>query len=514
MCSKNCTYEGCLLLNRNMSQKTFLFNKFYGLRHNEQQQFLAGCVDIIEPQRRYVPVEISTRKCTVKYSLPTSNITSKLQVCQKQTISTLDVTKRRLQMLVEKLKSKKSVFDERGTHSTRPRNIRKHQKELVEDHIRSFPCQESHYSRYSSKTMYLNPDLNIATMFKLFKIRYPETSIKPHTYTRIFREKFHIKFGLPRSDACKTCDKYFIQMAASESEEEIKKLETESEIHHRKAEKAYNAMSTDTQVAKENPNFIVVCVDLQQVIATPNLKHSDVYYQRQLSNYNFCIHNLGKNEATMCVWNESCGKRGASEIVSCILHYIVENFQKLLPHETRSLVIWSDRCVGQNNNWKMVGLCHYLVILEYFTEVNQKFLVTGHSFLPCDRDFALIEKRKKTAVLHVPDDVISMICNARDDNPFKVQVMGGEFVDFTPVEEQIFKHPELKISDCRWIQFSKDSPTEVRTRKCHNTLEGWKVFNILKKKGRGRTRCPLPNNSSIGAEECLSYQLSEEDGSH
>lgn len=72
--------------------------------------------------------------------------------------------------------------------------------------------------------------------------------------------------------------------------------------------------------------------------------------------------------------------------------------------------------------------------------------------------------------------------------PFLIQEMEGKFIDFTLVETQIHKHPDLKISECRWIQFSKDSLAEIRTRLCHNTIEPWKGFTILKrKKGRQTT---------------------------
>lgn len=34
----------------------------------------------------------------------------------------------------------------------------------------------------------------------------------------------------------------------------------------------------------------------------------------------------------------------------------------------------------------------------YFTEINKTFLSTGHRFLSCYCEFALIEKQKKTTV--------------------------------------------------------------------------------------------------------------------
>nr|CAD7429692.1 unnamed protein product [Timema monikensis] len=297
LCSGNCTYNGCSWLNGNLTQKLMLYNMFYGVPYNQQQQFLAECINLREPQRRTVSEIISKRHCTVK----------------------------RLQLLVEKVKSGKSVNDDRGKHKNRPRNLLDADKALVEEHIRSFPSQESHYSRHSNKAKYLSPDLSISKMFNLFKSKYPESKVLLHTYRLIFREKFDLKFGLPRSDTCKTCDKYFIQMAAAHSEEEQKKLQVESELHHRKAEKAYNTLANAVKDAQENPNLIVLFEEME-----------------------------------------------------------------------------------------------------------------------------------------------------------------GHFIDFAPVDNQIYKHPNLKISECRWIQFSKDSPTEIRTRKCHSILDAWRVFNVLKKKN-GKT---------------------------
>lgn len=89
-----------------------------------------------------------------------------------------------------------------------------------------------------------------------------------------------------------------------------------------------------TDIARLNSSIVVLCVDLQQVLFCPTLTHSNTFYQRQLSNYNFAIH-------------------------------------------------------------------------------NEKFLSTGQSFSPCDRDFALIEKQKKKSKVLVPSQWKYFIANAR-----------------------------------------------------------------------------------------------------
>lgn len=53
----------------------------------------------------------------------------------------------------------------------------------------------------------------------------------------------------------------------------------------------------------------------------------------------------------------------------------------------------------------IIGKWLYYAIIWSRWEVKQKFAVTGDSFLPCDRDFALIEKYKKGSKLLITDNV-------------------------------------------------------------------------------------------------------------
>jgi hypothetical protein len=92
-----------------------------------------------------------------------------------------------------------------------------------------------------------------------------------------------------------------------------------------------------------------------------------------------------------------------------------------------------------------------LVSMGYFTQVEQKFMVSGHSFLPCDQSFATIEKRRKVSVLHTPDDVSKMILEAQPAKPFKVMRMQCE--DFRHLPDSVLKRPAgLQITSVRWLK--------------------------------------------------------------
>ncbi|KAJ8876706.1 hypothetical protein PR048_021153, partial [Dryococelus australis] len=69
----------------------------------------------------------------------------------------------------------------------------------------------------------------------------------------------------------------------------------------------------------------------------------------------------------------------------------------------------------------------------YFTTIDQNFLVSGHSFLLCDRDFALIGRRKKKSTVYHPNQWLEVIVNASP--AFSAYYMDKEdFMDLSAIE--------------------------------------------------------------------------------
>lgn len=450
-----------------------LFKTFRGLSYDGQSQYLSQAISLQEPKRRRTEEATSRRQCTVKYTL------DNIQVCKATLCYIFSITPRRLQYLVDKIKSGANLYDQRGKHTNRPKKLNITDADKVCEHIRSFPQQENHYSRNASSTSCLPADLSISKMHRLFLEKYPDSKISLRTYHDIFKSKFNLRFGLPRSDTCSYCDKLFNKLSSTSDERERKEIENESKIHHMRAEAGYKTLRQDTEMAKVNPNYVVLCTDLQQVLFCPNLTHSSIFYQRQFSTYNYAVHNMGNNIATMMVWHEVMAHRGSTEIASALLFYVTENFHRLGPGGERKLVVWSDRCVGQNNNWKMLTLLRLLLLEKYFTQVEQKFLTSGHSFLPCDRDFALIERNKKLSSVYIPFQWTDVIAKARVNNPFKVIYMHQTFFkNFTNAENVIWKDPKCKITQSVWIQITSDDPNTIRLRKTHNTVQPWVSYSV------------------------------------
>jgi len=94
------------------------------------------------------------------------------------------------------------------------------------------------------------------------------------------------------------------------------------------------------------------------------------------------------------------------------------------------LIMWSDSCEGQNRNIKISLSLLKLVqdMVVPFEVITQKFLESGHSFLPNDADFSDVEKRLQYhPVVFVPQQWYDIIAEARSESkPFTVCQMKPE----------------------------------------------------------------------------------------
>ena len=67
-------------------------------------------------------------------------------------------------------------------------------------------------------------------------------------------------------------------------------------------------------------------------------------------------------------------------------------------------------------------------------------MVSGHSYMPCDRDFGNIEKHLKVREVFTPTQYGQQIKICRKKNPFNVILMTREnFKDFSVLQSHITK---------------------------------------------------------------------------
>jgi hypothetical protein len=165
----------------------------------------------------------------------------------------------------------------------------------------------------------------------------------------------------------------------------------------------------------------VVTFDVQQTLPTPFLiSHSQSFFQRQLWAYDR-FHVGSTDDGYMVIWSEGEGKRGSCKVGTGILKVInLLKERKILP--VKGLIFWCDGCCGQNKNFFTVCLWSHIVLRGFTKKVRHRFLISGRTFLPNDRDFAQIQKRKHTKIseVHVPFDWFDVVQTSRTSNPFHV----------------------------------------------------------------------------------------------
>nr|CAH7751800.1 unnamed protein product [Callosobruchus chinensis] len=380
-----------------------------------------------------------------------------------------DVTQKRLVGLIQKKKMGDTTFTDKRSNN-KPSKFTNEDRQLIHQHINSIPRDVSHYSRAKSDKQFLSPDLNIHRLYKSFLQKNKTSTVSYKFYRGVFKKDFpNLSFHRPRVDTCHTCDR--LSCESKQNNSAGIKASIQLDIHHRKVQKSMEYMKkkiTDSQL----PGSDQCCIsfDLQQVLFAPTLTHSDMFYLSQLSCYNLGIHLSDSNRAFMCMWHEGVSGRGGNEIASTLLKILNSGIT-----EKKHLLLWSDNCAGQNKNRMVIFVLVFLVLHQVFDTIEYNFLISGHSFMSCDRDFALIEKSKRVMKAIIPNDLHKVITSAKYDPPFEViDMTANGFWDIKEAADRYFNTKSLNISKAIRIKMDCKNPTVLLTKESFTDLEPWK----------------------------------------
>ena len=243
-------------------------------------------------------------------------------------------------------------------------------------------------------------------------------------------------------------------------------------------------MRTCTALAKEDATVACLSFDFKQNLPLPHIPTSDIFYLRQLWVYVFGLHNCGTNDASMYVWPESVARRGSNEVVSCLHQY----FQSL--DGVKSLYLFSDSCGGQNKNSTVIHYLYTIVKMGKFQNIQHIFPIRGHSFLPCDRDFAKTEsKKKRVDRIYTPEHWMEVIRSARKSKPFAVVAVSQDDVfDFQAQLAPFFKKTvtcsteKMRVRDARVFEYAQSHVNEVWVKYSLSANSDWHKFAIEKRK--------------------------------
>ena len=126
--------------------------------------------------------------------------------------------------------------------------------------------------------------------------------------------------------------------------------------------------------------------------------------------------------------------------------------------------------------------------------IDQEFMVSGHSYLPNDRDFSSVETAKHRAkYLYVPQHWYELVRNCRRVNPFRVcEIETSDFVSLHGLKTAIVNRKKnelgqsVKWLNICWIRVAKEKPLQFSYKYSHNTLECWRTVNLRRKTKPGR----------------------------
>ena len=391
---------------------------------DQQDLFIQGLIESNDVQRHRTRNSEGTRHVdkTFSYFIYVGN--ERKEVCYKAFLSLLAITDKRVKRLRKLALLGQSPCDRRGKNPS-GNALPPESREVIRQHIESFPVKESHYSGRTYR--FLDSRLNVKKMHKMFLEKHPGIKCSYQTYIQFFKDNYSLSFGCPQVDTCCVCEELNIKIRNSHVNDKAKRCAlAELLIHKRRAKKFYNMLKNGSQ-RKDQPNVLAIAIDFMQNIQLPVIPVQETFYLRQLTTNVFCIHNVKTNAAKLYVYHEGVGKKGPNEVCLFLYDYI-----KSAAPEIEELHLYSDNCGGQNKNHALSRFLLALTDSKRFKKIEHYFPVRGHSYLPCDRDFSLIKRSLRSHDrIYGIDEVTEIIKTSCRLGKFEVKVVqSSEILNF------------------------------------------------------------------------------------
>lgn len=343
---------------------------------------------------------------------------SLIPVCKRTFLSILALKKGRVTGVINrhfKTMGESARENRGGDHKTKKYASK---RKAITDFINKLVPLEIHYCRSKIKSrQYLSSELNINKLYKMFIAQAADEhkTIKASYFREIFKTKYNIGFGSPRTDMCSTCIVLQERIKYEKSLELKNNLMIESRIHKLRAKAFYNLLKDNSE------NLLILSFDCEKNQPIPKVPDQSAYYSRQLYVYNLTVvvgnskSQLTPGNTFIYAWTEDVLPKASNEIASAVFHCLNNVFlTPNLEHITHIRLV-ADGCSGQNKNLSVLAMAAKW-LKDYAPEnikgVEILFPVVGHSFLPSDRIFAKIEKEiKRREVICSPDEYYEIFLN-------------------------------------------------------------------------------------------------------
>lgn len=458
---------------------------FYEVPSKAQQDtFLCKYVKKVKPKPTN-DNEPSVRTMSLKFYI--ENIVGKLlRVCRQTFINALGITKHRVLGIYRNFKkTENSLIPQETRGGWRKEDIYKSKRDSVINFIRQLKGLESHYSRGKSKRLYLPSELNISKLSIIYNSSVEKQFIvKPSYFRTIFNTKFNASFKTPSSDECSTCIEFSSKIKSAKDEGIKNQLKFAKTFHKKKAKCFFDHLN------KKPDKCFLLSFDCQKNLQLPKVSDQAAYYSRQLYCYNLTVvtglstGELNPETVSIYTWTENQAKKSSNEVASIVFN---ELNSKDLQHYNEVRLV-ADGCSGQNKNINVITMCATWLLKHapaHINSVELVFPVTGHSFMPSDRVFGLIEKKlkKMTTIINVSEyhDIFRSHGTVKEIAKDWVPLdWKAEATKFIKSASQL----HFQISQCKKIMLKKSiknrSRILIKGEIAYNVETG--VFKFLEKK--------------------------------
>ena len=428
-----------------------VFDSFWAMgNYNKQNTYLTSRIRMCKPKRKRA---VDENNCKVRYEYSVRYRDEEYVVCRIAFPAMHGISVRRVEIHQQRMRSSNTgtpIEDKRGKTPS-VNKIVGPKLDIVHEHIASLPTKSSHYTRCRAPhRKYLEECGTLGELYRKYKqwasLEHPDVElVKQRFYEKIFTECYNITFKIPLKDTCATCDKANIDINAKKTQGiDAEKEEEELKVHKTKAKMVSGILSS--MANNPHPETLVrtdvvrvVAMDLQQTQPCPRVSTGMAYYLRKLWVYNFCVYDVTKGKATMFVWDEVTGGRGSDEVATCLMKWITMRQQE--GQEFDVLRVFCDNAGGQNKNIHIILAALRLIHAKQLIRIEFVFMVSGHSYMPCDRSFGVIEKkfRREADYLQTPDAYAEMIEKAVVPSNETIRMKREDFVDIKILLQHVTK---------------------------------------------------------------------------
>ncbi|RWS05397.1 uncharacterized protein B4U79_10701 [Dinothrombium tinctorium] len=192
----------------------------------------------------------------------------------------------------------------------------------VKNFIENYPKRESHYSKtVKTGRKYIGSQKNIRILHTEFIDANKEyEGFVSYDYFRHVFKKCNVGFSSPRFDNCATCEELTLKIKTCENDIDVLDFTKNLSENQDEANYFYKIQEQAKEAAISEKTLQVISVDFQKNFSIPITKVPSEYYSRQLSLYNFCVHNMNTCNATMYIYSEHYfARKTPNECISCLI---------------------------------------------------------------------------------------------------------------------------------------------------------------------------------------------------